>query len=105
MKEVKVDRMKTLLETLEHVNVTFSALEHNPIFLRFTNKFLAKQHELREIEEARKISRSQTVHNELVFWTMRFQKSKGVKGQINLGRKESRKEILSNEPSLAKEFS
>lgn len=45
------------------------------------------------------------MHNELVFWTMRFQKSKGVKGQINLGRKESRKEILSNEPSLAKEFS
>jgi len=66
-RERKVDRMRTLLETIEHVNVTLpfvAALEHDPIYLKFTNKFLVKQRELREIEEARRMVCRQTSHRE-----------------------------------------
>jgi len=85
--------MRTLIG---HVNVTLPFvvdLEHNPIYLRFTNKFLAKQRELREIEEARKMVHRQTSRKEPGWWTKRFEKSCGVKEQINFVRKGGRKEI------------
>jgi len=53
-RERKVDGMQTVLENLEHVNDNLpflAALEHNPVLLRFTNKLIAKQRELREIEK------------------------------------------------------
>ena len=66
--------MQVLLDTLEHVNVTFpfvSALEHNLVYVRFINKFMAKQCELREIKEARRMVRRQTKHRMKVRKTTR----------------------------------
>jgi len=85
--------MQKLLETFEHSNATLPfvfALEHNSIYLRFTNKFLAKERELREIKEVRRMVHRQTQQKEPEWWTRRFDKGKE---QLNLGGREIRKEI------------
>ena len=87
--------MQVLFELLKNINVTFLfvvALEHNPIYSRFMDKFLSKQRELQEIERAQTMGIRTLVpkkRKELEWWKRIVERKSQSEEEENLSKEES----------------